>query len=416
LIHRIRKTCRGCNDDNLQQFLTLGPQPLANSFLASPDEFTDEASYPLDVYFCNTCSLVQLVDVIDPSVLFRNYIYVTGTSDTIAEHNKQYAHTVVDYLNIDQLGLVIEVASNDGSLLKCFQSEGVKTLGVEPALNIAKTAEQAGVETVTDFFNYKTAVKLKKSFGTAEAVIGNNVFAHVDDTQDFLRGGKHLLSKKGMIIIEVPYLGEFMERLEYDTVYHEHICYFSITALLKLCDEVGLSIVRIDHVSVHGGSIRMYAGSKDTYTKHADSVINEANNEVAAGLTSIDRYLQFAKDVADTKQSLLKILNTLKAEGKTIAAYGAPAKGNTLLNYCGIGTDILPYTVDKNPLKINLFTPGMHIPVLPVEALLEKQPDYVLILAWNFAEEIIKQQQEYIARGGCFITPLPYPKIIKSIE
>ena len=412
MVHTKRVACRGCNQTKgLHPFLRLGNQPLANSFLKSPEEFVKEEKFPLDVYFCETCSLVQLVDVIDPSVLFRNYIYVTGTSDTIAEHNKAYAATVIEYLNIDD-GLVVEVASNDGSLLKCFQAQGVKTLGIEPAVNIAKMAREAGIETETDFFNFETARQIRESHGAADAVIGNNVMAHVDDTQDFLRGSKYLLKPDGLMIVEVPYLGEFMDRLEYDTVYHEHLCYFSITALLKLCDEVGLSIVRIDHVPVHGGSIRMYAGSKEHYQKHAESVMNEAAEEVKSGLTGFDRYQQFANDVDANKDELVSLLSDLKQQGKSIAAYGAPAKGNTLLNFCGISTDLIPYTVDKSPLKLDLYTPGMHIPVLAVETLLERQPDYVLILAWNFAEEIMRQQQEYKSRGGQFIIPLPRPKIV----
>lgn len=411
-MHEVRENCRGCNGTRLHKFLELGPQPLANSFMKTPEEFESELFFPLDVYFCEQCSLVQIMDVIDPEVLFRNYIYVTGTSDTIAKHNIAYASTVVDFLKIGSDERVIEVASNDGSLLKCFQKENVKTLGIEPAINIAEMARTAGVETVAEFFNYETAQKVREEYGPAKAVIGNNVFAHVDGTQDFLRGGKHLLDKNGLVIVEVPYLGEFMDRLEYDTVYHEHICYFSITALLHLCDEVGLSIVRIDHVPVHGGSIRMYAGSKEDYPQHGDAVLAEAKQEEQDGLTSFSRYDQFARDVEANRDALLKLLSELKAEGKSVVGYGAPAKGNTLLNYCKIGTDLIPYTVDKSALKVGLYTPGMHLPVLPVETLLREQPDYVLILAWNFAEEIMRQQQEYKDRGGRFIIPLPEPKVI----
>ncbi len=411
MVHTKRELCRGCNQHGLKPFLRLGNQPLANSFLKGPAEFTDEAKYPLDVYFCETCSLVQLVDIIDSSVLFRNYIYVTGTSDTIAEHNIRYAATVVDFLNIDD-GLVVEVASNDGSLLKCFQALGVRTLGIEPAINIAEIATKAGIETVTEFFSHETAKQVQQSHGVADAVIGNNVLAHVDDTQDFLRGAKQLLKPDGLVFVEVPYLGEFMDRLEYDTVYHEHLCYFSITALLRLCDEVGLSIIRIDHVPVHGGSIRVYAGPKEHYSEHAPEVLAEAVEEAKAGLTTFDRYKKFADDVATNKSELLNLLKDLKQQGKLVVAYGAPAKGNTLLNYCQITTDLIPYTVDKSPLKLDLYTPGMHLPVLPVDTLLEQQPDYVLILAWNFAEEIMRQQQEYKDRGGQFIIPLPKPKIV----
>lgn len=412
LVHHKRETCRGCNQKSLRRFLDLGSTPLANSFLKSLDEAATEPSYPLEVYFCETCSLVQLVDVIDPAVLFRNYIYVTGTSDTIAAHNKAYAATVVDYQKLGRDSLVVEIASNDGSLLKCFQAHQVGTLGIEPAVNIAEMARSAGVETVNEFFNYETATKVRDTHGPADAVIGNNVFAHVDETQDFLKGCAHLLKPEGLVIIEVPYLGEFMDRLEYDTVYHEHLCYFSITALLRLCDETGLSLVRIDHVPVHGGSIRMYAGLKRRYPSHSDEVMQEAQQERQAGLTGFDRYARFAEEVKENRREIRELLANLKEQGKTVAGYGAPAKGNTLLNYCGINTDLMSYTVDKNPMKVGMYTPGMHIPVLPASALLEKQPDYVLILAWNFAEEIMRQQNEYHERGGKFIIPLPTPVII----
>jgi SAM-dependent methyltransferase len=412
LIHTKRKACRGCNQTtNLHRFLQLGNQPLANAFLKGPEYFSTEKKYPLDVYFCETCSLVQLLDVIDPSVLFSNYIYVTGTSETIAEHNKNYANTVIRQMDIKD-GLVIEVASNDGSLLKCFQAQGVKTLGIEPASNIAKIANEAGIETINDFFNYNTSQSVRETHGAADIVIGNNVMAHVDETQDFLRGAKHLLKPNGLTIIEVPYLGEFIERLEYDTVYHEHLCYFSITALITLCDAVGLVIRRIDHVPVHGGSIRVYAGPIEYYKNHSKSVMEEVAEEERAGLTQLKRYSDFAKDVEINKKQLLDLLNKLIRQGKSIAAYAAPAKGNTLLNYCGIDSSLIPYTVDKNSLKLDLYTPGMHLPVLPVETILKQQPDYVLILAWNFADEIIKQQNEYKSRGGQFIIPLPTPTII----
>lgn len=409
--HHKRTTCRGCGGNGLRPFLALGPQPLANAFLTSPEQFLTEARYPLDVYLCETCSLVQLLDVIDPEVLFRDYIYVTGTSSTIAAHNAGYARTVIDLLGLGPDDLVVEAASNDGSLLKCFQAGGVRTLGVEPARNIAAMARAAGIETVAEFFGTASAGPLKARYGPARAVIGNNVLAHVDDTQDFLRAGAELLAEDGLLITEVPYIREFVERLEYDTVYHEHLCYFSLTALMRLTEAVGLRVVRTEHFPVHGGTLRMYAGLASLHPDHAPAVKALAEEERRLGMTTLPRYARYAADVAANRERLLALLGDLHRQGKSVAGYGAPAKGNTLLNYCGIDTRLLPYTVDKSPLKVGKFTPGMHIPVLPVETLLDRQPDYVLILAWNFAGEIMAQQEEYRQRGGRFIVPIPDPVI-----
>ena len=412
MIHYKRTTCRACGSSDLHSFLNLGPTPLANSFLRLESEFSSEAYFPLEVYYCNNCSLIQLLDVIDPEVLFRNYIYVTGTSDTIANHNVGYAKAVVDLLKPDPTDLVVEIASNDGSLLKCFQTHKVRTLGVEPAINIADIANSQGVETIDRFFNSKAAAEIREDYGPAKAVIGNNVLAHIDDSRDFLLGCKKLLGEDGLVIIEVPYLRELLDRLEYDTIYHEHLCYFSVSTLMRLCDEVGLSMVRVDRVPVHGGSLRLYAGRPDCYGNHSPVVQSIVEEESRLGINNFTRYEQFARAVEKSKNTLLDLLESVTNQGKSIAGYGAPAKGNTLLNYCHIGTRLIPYTVDKNPLKLHLFTPGMHIPVLPVETLLERQPDYVLILAWNFAQEIMRQQNEYHQHGGQFIIPIPAPKVV----
>ena len=392
--------------------MPLGNQPLANSFLKTPDEFTDEQFFPLDTVFCESCSLVQIPDVVDPEVLFRHYLYVTGTSETIAKHNQAYARAVTDMLWLTKNDLVIEVASNDGSLLRCFQDLGVKTLGVDPATNVAAMARANGVETINEFFNHETAKRIRAERGAAKAVIGNNVLAHVDDTQGFLRGCKEVIDRDGLVIIEMPYLGDLLKRTEYDTIYHEHLCYFSVNSLMRLCESAGLRIVRIDHVPIHGGSLRMHAGHEEVRPNHSEQVLAWAEEEKSKGFTSFDRYEQLARSVERSRETLMELLTRLKAEGKTVAGYGAAAKGNTLLNYCQITTDLLPYVVDKNPLKLGMFTPGRHIPVLPVSTLLEQQPDYLLILAWNFAEEIMRQQSEYKARGGKFIIPIPEATVV----
>ncbi len=411
-VYHRRESCRACGETSLRLFLPLGNQPLANSFLKSPEEFAAEQFFPLDTVFCESCSLVQIPDVVDPEVLFRHYLYVTGTSDTIAQHNRAYAQAVTDMLWLTQNDLVIEVASNDGSLLRCFQDLGIRTLGVDPATNVAAMARANGVETINEFFNHETAQGIRAERGPAKAVIGNNVLAHVDDTQGFLRGCKEVIGEDGLVIIEMPYLGDLLNRTEYDTIYHEHLCYFSVNSLMRLCESAGLRIVRMDHVPIHGGSLRMHAGHVEVRPTHSDQVLAWAEEEKSKGFTSFERYEQLTKSVERSRDSLVELLTRLKVEGKTVAGYGAAAKGNTLLNYCQITTELLPYVVDKNPLKLGMYTPGMHIPVLPVSTLLEQQPDYLLILAWNFGEEIMRQQSEYKARGGKFILPIPEVTVV----
>jgi SAM-dependent methyltransferase len=411
--HRLRTRCRACGGQHFDRFLELGDMPLANSFLAGPEAFSSERRYPLDVYFCRDCSLVQLLDVIDPEVLFRDYIYVTGTSDTMAAHNARYARTVVEFLGLGAGDRVVEVASNDGSLLRQFQELGVGVLGVEPAVNIAAMAESNGVPTVNTFFDAATAAELKRKHGDARVIIGNNVLAHVDHTRDFLDGCRDLLAPDGLVIVEVPYVGEMLERLEYDTIYHEHLCYFSITALLRLFEEVGLSVVRLDRVPVHGGSLRVYAGHRER-GDHAEAVREQVRREEENGIVDPDRYRRLARDGVGHRAALRELLDELRTSGGTLAGYGAPAKGNTLLNYCGIDRDIIPFIADRSPLKVGKYTPGTHIPVLPPSALLERQPDFTLILAWNFAREIMDQQREYAEAGGRFIIPIPKPGLLET--
>lgn len=409
--HHRRTTCRACGGVRLSSFLSLGPTPLANGFLRSEEEFAAEPTFPLDVFLCENCSLVQLLDVVDPEILFRDYVYVTGTSRTMAEHNALYADEVVAYVDAQPRELVVEVASNDGSLLKRFQPFGLRTLGVEPAANIAAIAREAGVPTVAEFFNLETASSVRAEQGAARAVIANNVLAHVDDTSDFLAGCRELLDDDGRVIVEVPYLRDLLEKLEYDTIYHEHLAYFSVTALMCVFGSAGLSIERVDRVPVHGGSLRVYAARREELAHHAPAAVEMAEEEAKLGLTSLARFEAFAHDVEANREALLELLTGLREDGRTLAAYGAPAKGNTLLNYCGIGPDLLPYTVDKSDLKVGSYTPGTHLPVRPTSVLAEEQPDCTLILAWNFAPEITHQEAAYRAAGGQFLVPIPEPRL-----
>ncbi len=412
--HSRRTKCRICDGQDLEPFLFLGEQALANRFLKSPDEFSGEKKYPLDVYRCQHCSLVQLLDVISPEILFREYIYVTGTSETMARHNRRYAKSVVSGLGLNSDDLVVEVASNDGSLLSCFREQGVRTLGIEPARNIAAVARERGIVTIDEFFSSELAAKVRNDHGVASAVLANNVLAHVDDTRDFLSGCRELIDD-GFIITEFPYLGELLEKQEYDTVYHEHLCYFSVIALMRLYQAVDLAIVKIKRTSVHGGSLRVYAvRNSERWPCHAQSVLDMAERECELGYHTSRPYEALSMAVKSNRETLLKLLADLKNEGNLIAAYGAPAKGNTLLNYCGINTRHIDYIVDQNPLKVGLYTPGTHIPVLPVSTLKSERPNYILILAWNYAEEIMKGQSEFTSSGGKFILPIPQPMVTEA--
>jgi hypothetical protein len=410
MVHRT--TCRICDAPKLHPVLSLGPTPLANAFLRSPDDFTGERSYPLDLYFCRDCSLLQLVDVVSPELLFRHYLYVTGTSTTMAAHNAAYARTLADVLALGAGDLVVEVASNDGSLLREVREHGVRTLGVEPARNLAAEAVRSDIETINEFFSRPLAAELRDRYGPARAVVANNVLAHVDDPRDLLAGCRSLVADDGLVTIEVPYVGELVDRVEYDTVYHEHLSYFSVGSLLRLSEAAGLFIVRLDRVPVHGGSLRLYLSR--SARRHAPGVLTFAEDERRVGLADGTRYHRFAADVRESREVLVGLLDELVAAGHTVAGYGAPAKGNTLLNYCRIDTRLLRYTVDRNPRKVGLYTPGAHIPVKDVSALSTggSIPDYVLILAWNLAEEIMAQQRSYRERGGRFIIPVPRAQVL----
>ena len=411
-VHHRRETCRVCASGPLDVFLSFGLMPLANAFLRSPDEFADEARYPLDVARCGTCSHVQLVDVIDPGVLFNDYLYVTGTSETMKAHNADHVSALVRELDLGAADLVVEVASNDGSLLRCFQDAGTRTLGIEPASNIAAVAAENGVETLTTFFDSASADEIVAGYGQARVVIAKNVLAHVDDPADFLLGCARVAGLQGVIVIEVPYLTDMIQRGEYDTIYHEHLSYFSMRSLLRLCESVALVVVNVERLTIHGGSLRLTLKSSPTSVKHCAEAEILVAAEIGARLDRVERYEEFAADAARNREGVREMLEQMQREGQSIAAYGAPAKGNTLLNWCRIDTSLVEFTVDMNPLKVGMFTPGMHLPVQPVSALLSRQPDRALILAWNLAAEIKSQQREYRERGGRFMIPIPHPQLV----
>ena len=408
---RTNSKCRACESKQLHQVLDLGKMPLANSFLSTWDLEKPEPSFPLDVYSCEDCGLLQLVHVVSPEVLFRDYIYVSTTSETLQKHFANLAREIKERYRLGPSSLVVEVASNDGLLLKKFRDIGVHGIGVEPAVNIAAMARRDGLEVVNEFFNQETAKKVLKEFGPADVLLGNNVLAHVNDLADFLGGVELILRPSGGVSFEVPYVRDLIEHKEYDTIYHEHLSYFSVKVLEKLFQRFGLSVYDVERVPIHGGSLRVHArkGGDGQRTLRLDQILKE---EEALGLNTLSFQKSFAEEVSRTRKAILSLLKKLKQEGKRVVGYGAPAKGNTQLNYCGIGTNLLEYTVDKSSLKQGKFTPGMRLPVFPVEKLLEDQPDYVFIIAWNFADEIMRQQALYRERGGKFIVPIPEPIIV----
>jgi SAM-dependent methyltransferase len=406
-------SCRSCNSPHLSDILDLGSTPLANSLPTEALLHVKEETFALQLVLCTDCSLLQITETVPPGKLFSDYLYFSSFSDSFLKHAQSISERLIREKSLGKDSKVIEVASNDGYLLQYYQKAGVPVLGIEPASNIAKVArETRGIDTLNDFFDATIAQRLRDKGLRADIIHANNVLAHVADINSFVRGFAILLKDNGTAVIEAPYVKPFLDHCEFDTIYHEHLYYYSLTALDHLFRNQGLIIHSVEHLPVHGGSLRLFAGL-DTSGRAPDrSVIDLLAAEAGWGVKNPKAYAGFASKVKDLKVSLRATLLSLKSSGKRIAAYGAAAKGSTLLNYFGIGTESLDFVADRSTYKQGRFMPGVHLPIRDPSWILDKQPDYLLILAWNFSEEIMKQQAEYKRRGGKFIIPIPELQII----
>lgn len=386
--------------------LDLGIQTLANNLLRPQDLSADEPKFPLRLGICRSCWLLQILALVPPVQLFSEYLYFSSFSDLMLRHSKQAVERYIREFGLNQKSLVIEVASNDGYLLQNFQHADVPCLGIEPAQNIARVALEKGIETLVEFFGEKLGRQLAREGRRADLILGNNVFAHAPDPNDFVAGLREALKPEGRIILEFPYAADFIEKGEFDTIYHEHVFYFSLTALQPLFERHGLRIYHVERIPIHGGSLRLFAGIRGTHPVQ-ESVRNLIAEEERKGLRTLAYYESFAERVQQLKRSLTELLADLRRRGKTIAAYGASAKGSTLLNFFGLGKETLDFVADRSTYKQGRLTPGTHLPIVAPERLLEARPDYTLLLTWNFADEILEQQKAYRAQGGKFIIPIP---------
>lgn len=406
-------SCRFCSAPLRKIFVDLGFSPLSNSFLKAEMLKEKEPVYPLCVYVCENCFLVQLPEFESPENIFKNYVYFSSFSETWLKHAENYCDMITKSFRFNKESLVVEIASNDGYLLQFFKKKGIPVLGIEPATNIANKANEKGILTIAKFFNSEIAQTLVDEKRQADLIIGNNVLAHVPSLNDFVKGMRMLLKEDGLITMEFPHLLQLIRNIQFDTIYHEHFSYFSFLTVQKVFSKQKLSIFDVEEIPTHGGSLRIYAkhyeNDKFPINKRVELLLQK---EKKFGLEQISTYQNFSVKVQEVKSKLLDFLISVKKERKKVVCYGAPAKGNTLLNYCGIGTDFIEYTVDRSMYKQGLFLPGIHIPIKNPDTIRETKPDYLLILPWNIQDEIIQQMSYIRDWKGKFVIPIPEVKVI----
>jgi 2-polyprenyl-3-methyl-5-hydroxy-6-metoxy-1,4-benzoquinol methylase len=405
--------CRFCEATLTRSFVDLGMSPLSNAYLTAEQLSSMEPFYPLRAFVCDSCFLVQLEQYETPAHLFGDYAYFSSYAESWLAHARMYVDSMIDRFGLNSTSQVVEIASNDGYLLQYFQQKDVPVLGVEPAANVAAVARAAGIPTIVKFFGVETARELASEGHSADLLIGNNVLAHVPDLNDFVAGFRKLLKVDGIVTLEFPHLLELVLRNEFDTIYHEHFSYFSFLTAESVLAKHGLTVFDVQQLPTHGGSLRLFArNTNDASRSITPAVALLRELELDAGLRRVETYGRFAEQVKETKRNLLEFLIAAKRAGKSIVGYGAPAKGNTLLNYCGIGNDFLDYTVDRNPRKQGRYLPGSHLPICNPDRVRETRPDYLLILPWNLKDEIMQQMALIREWGGRFVVPIPRVEVL----